>query len=73
MSTSNRMRVDGLYRYDAVVIQNGTRVTPTIYTDWFASDEAAKAGLREIMESQGYKVRAVRIVSGPAPSEVEIA
>jgi hypothetical protein len=71
MNKSNRVMVDGLYRYDAVVVREGARVTPTIYTDWFKSDEAAAAGLREIMETQGYVVKAVRIVPGAELSEVE--
>lgn len=64
---------DGIYRYDAVVVRAGARVTPTVYTDWFKSDEAAEAGFREIMEDQGYTVKAVRIVAPPDKSEVEIS
>lgn len=56
-----RKRIDGLSRYDAVVVSNGRRVLSTIYTDWFRDDAEAAVGLRDIMESQGYRVAEVRV------------
>lgn len=65
-----RQMSDSLFRYDAVVVRDGRRVSSTIYTDWFRNDAEAITGLRAIMESQGYHVAKVRI---DRISEVELA
>lgn len=64
-----RQTIDGLCRYDAVVVRDGQLVLPTIYTDWFRNGAEAAAGLRAIMESQGYHVAKVRV---DQISEVEL-
>lgn len=58
---TNRREIDGEFQYKAVVVCDGQKVTDTVYSDWFATDDAAMAGFREIMEGQGYTVAAVRI------------
>jgi hypothetical protein len=70
MQEIQRQRIDGLLRYDAVVVSGGRRVTSTIYTDWFGDDAEAGVGFRAILETQGYAVREVRV---GRLTEVEIA
>jgi hypothetical protein len=60
--------IDGERRYVGRVLMNGKLSSE--YVDWFTDDDAAKAGYRELMEEQGYKVKSVTI-GNPCIVEVE--
>lgn len=66
-----REMFDGKFRYPAIVVgSDRQQLSPTVFVDWFETDEAAEVGFREIMEWQGFDVRAVRVGE---VTEVEIA
>ena len=57
-----RKEFQGLFQYLSIVRRaDGSRATSTEYSDWFANDDAARAGFLEIMTEQGYKVQSVEI------------
>lgn len=53
-----RQEFQGNFRYKTVVIQGGSRGN-TVFVEWFPNDEAATAGITEIMADQGYTVTAI--------------
>lgn len=55
-----RENSNGKFEYKSQVIRNG-KAEPEIFTDFFASDEAASAGLAEILRSMGQNVVSVEI------------
>jgi hypothetical protein len=68
MKTHEQKEPD-LKRYVGRVSHNG-KVISGEYVDWFTDDDDARAGYREIMEEQGYKVKSVTI-GNPCIVEIE--
>jgi hypothetical protein len=65
MKTENRYCpirkvVDGLQRYEGVVVVNGKPSSQT-YVDWFLDDAAAFVGYRAMMSEYGFTVLDVHI------------
>lgn len=55
----------GLLSYDPQVIKGGKVISEYgNYRDWYLHDDEAQAGLRAVMEEQGFKVERVEIHAG---------
>jgi hypothetical protein len=61
-STTSRREMDGMKQYGAVIRNaDGSSASETEFSDWFADDDAARAGFVGILREQGYGVASVDI------------